>query len=147
MGRLILVLIVALPLLEIGTFILVGKAIGVLATLGLVIASVLVGATILRLRGLSMLARMRAALASGELPGAALADGVMVGIGAVLLIVPGFVTDVVGLLLLTPPIRRLIYRVLSRNMRVATVDVAASRGSDWNQPDTIELESDQWRDR
>lgn len=147
MGRFIILSLVALPLVEIAAFIAVGKAIGILATLGLVVLAVVAGALILRLRGFALPVQMRAALARGEMPASVLADGVVTSIGAVLLIVPGFVTDVVGLMLLLPPVRHLLFRLARRHMRVATVDMGAPRPADWRQPDTIELESDAWRDR
>ena len=147
MARFIVLGVLALPLFEIAGFILVGKAIGVLATLGLVLLSALVGVAILRIRGVAMPQRLRAALSSGTLPAEAFADGALVAVAAMLLIVPGFATDLLGLLLLVPPVRGLLLRLAGRHMRVASFTVGPAPGDTRRGPDTIELESDAWRDR
>ena len=148
MGRLFFAAAIALPLMEIAGFVLVGKALGVLGTLGLVLLSGLVGVLVLRAKGMALPFQLRAALERGELPGRSIADAMLVAIAGVLLIIPGFVSDIVALLLLLPPVRSLIYRLLSRNLTVvSSYDAAAGRGPSYRSSDTIELESDQWRDR
>lgn len=148
MGRLFFAALIALPLLEIAGFVIVGKAVGVLGTLGLVLLSGLVGILVLRAKGMMLPFQLRAAVERGELPGRSIADAMLVALAGVLLIVPGFVTDIVALLLLLPPVRGLIYRALSRSLKVVTTyDVSTSAHPTYRSSDTIELESDQWRDR
>lgn len=110
--------ILAWPLLEIAGFVLVGRQVGVLATVGLVVLSGLVGAILLRVQGFGTLARIRAELAAGRDPGREIAHGVMILVAGILLLLPGFVTDVLGLLLFVPPIRDLGWRLLKSRMSV-----------------------------
>lgn len=90
MLRFIPLLLLALPLIEIALFILVGRAIGVLPTLGLVILAVVVGGFVLRQQGLGVLNRMRTNMQTGTLPGQTLFDGMALALAAVFLIIPGF---------------------------------------------------------
>jgi UPF0716 protein FxsA len=112
-------LFLALPLLEIAGFIIVGRQIGALATIGLVLASSIAGSLLLRHQGFGVMARVRQEIEAGRDPSRHLAHGVMVLLAAVLLIVPGFITDIFGLLLFLPPVRDLAWW-LFRN-RIVTV--------------------------
>ena len=105
MPYLVLVLLL-LPFLEIYSLILVGGAIGVLPTIALVLGLSLFGAYLLREQGLSALFKAQDALAKGEMPVAAMIDGVGLTVAAGLLIAPGLITEVMGFLLLVPAIRR-----------------------------------------
>lgn len=98
-------LIFLVPILEIATFVVVGSHIGVLATLLLVMATSVAGAALLRIQGLGTLARIRAQVDRGALPDRELAHGAMIFVAGLLLLMPGFLTDVVGLLLFIPPVR------------------------------------------
>jgi len=100
---------------EIAAFILVGKAVGVIATLALVM---LAGITLLRRQGISTLNRMRADLAAGRAATGPLAQGALMAVAGVLLIIPGFLTDVAGLLLCLPVVRRGLGRAISRRVQV-----------------------------
>lgn len=124
---LIALLFIALPLFEIATFVIVGSKIGVLATIGLVIASAVVGMLLLRTQGVGALARAQAELQAGRDPGPHLVSGVMTTAAAILLLVPGFLTDVVGLLLLIPAFRGFVWRRLKSRVAVSG-DFATFRG-------------------
>ena len=143
--------ILLLPLAEIAGFVVVGKAIGVWATLGLVILSVLVGAVLLRAQGLSILRRMSLASRDGGVPGRDLVHGVMVVIAAFLLLVPGFITDILGLLLFIPGVRDLAWKYLSRRIIVMTSSPAfnRSRGMPPEKPNAngpvVDLDADDFR--
>ena len=148
MGRLFLIAVLALPLLEIAGFVVVGRAVGVFATLGLVLLAGVVGILVLRAKGMALPFQLRAAVERGELPGRSIADAMLVALAGGLLIIPGFVTDIVALLLLLPPVRNLIYKALSRRLKVvSSYDVTVGARPAYRTDDTIELESDQWRDR
>ena len=95
----------------------VGDAIGALPTVLLLLASWPIGAWTARAQGRAALARLRGALAEGRAPGREALDGVLVLVGGSLLMVPGFIADVVGLLLLTRPTRALARRGVMRNLR------------------------------
>lgn len=108
----------ALPILEIATFIYVGAAIGVLKTILLVVLSAIVGIAVLRYQGLSAFRKINRDIQTGHAPEVGIAHGFLIVIAGFLLIVPGFITDIVGLLLLLPPVRSLVWRFVSRNIIV-----------------------------
>ncbi|MBU2194193.1 MAG: membrane protein FxsA [Alphaproteobacteria bacterium] len=105
-------ILLAMPFVEIAGFVVVGERIGVLPTLGLVIATGVLGAFLMRLQGFGVMNRIRAELEDGRDPGRELAHGVMILLAGVLLLIPGFVTDIVGVLLFLPPLRDLAWRFL-----------------------------------
>lgn len=112
MFRLLLILFILVPILELWGLITVGKMIGAPLTILLVLLSGILGAYMAKSQGLKVLREMEAALYRGELPMPYIMDGVMILIGGVLLLTPGFFTDLVGLLFLIPPSRMLIKRWL-----------------------------------
>jgi len=135
------VLILGLVLAEIAAFILVGGAIGVLATLALTILGMVAGSMLLRWSGVATLARVRAEIAARRLPARPLADGAMLAIAALLIMVPGFITDIAGLLLLTPPVRGMLWRRLGGRLAVpreSRNEIPAGRGS------VVELEASEY---
>lgn len=95
-----------LPVIEMVILIKVGGWIGVWNTLLLVILTAITGATLLRQQGLATLLRANERLRKGEIPAQEMVDGMVMGIGAVLLLTPGFVTDAMGLFCLFPVSRR-----------------------------------------
>lgn len=111
-------LILVLPLLEIAGFVIVGQQIGALATVGLVIASTMAGSLLLRRQGFGVMRRVQAEMDAGHDPGRQLAHGAMLVLAAVLLIVPGFLTDIFALLLLLPPVRYFAWRNLKSRITV-----------------------------
>jgi UPF0716 protein FxsA len=148
-GRIVALGILAMPLIEIALFVVVGRALGVWLTLGLVLLSTLSGGLILRWRGLAMVGQIRSTVSARKLPGQRAADAMMIGVAALLLIVPGFFTSTIGLVLLLPPVRSLIYGWFSA--RVEVVDLSAGEYSAVRRErlgdDTIELDDDEWRPR
>jgi UPF0716 protein FxsA len=112
--------LLALPFVEIAGFVLVGRQIGVFATLALVIAAMLAGAILLRVQGFGVMTRIRKEVDAGRDPSRELANGVMILIAAILLLIPGFVTDIIGLLLFLPPVRDLAWRALKSRVVVST---------------------------
>ncbi|ANC92592.1 exclusion protein FxsA [Azospirillum humicireducens] len=107
-----LLLILLLPILEIVGFIQVGDWIGAGPTIGLLALSAVVGVLLVRHRGLSSLTRAQAAAARGEAPIGTVLDGFCAVLAGILLIIPGFLTDMLGLALLIGPLRRGIGRWL-----------------------------------
>ena len=112
--------LLALPLLEIAGFVIVGREVGALATVGLVVASGIAGVLLLRHQGFGVMARVRAEMAGGGDPSRQLAHGAMIVVAAILLIIPGFITDIIGLLLFLPPVRDLAWSRLKGRIVVAT---------------------------
>ena len=133
----------AMPLIEIAAFIIVGSQIGVLPTIGLTIATSVLGAVLLRVQGFGILSRMRTTMEAGGTPGRDLVHGLMVMVAGVLLILPGFVTDTIGLLLFIPAVRDLGWRFLKRRI----VIVGGEPNSGWRRqrgPNTIDLDEDEY---
>jgi UPF0716 protein FxsA len=116
-------------LAEIAAFILVGGAIGVLPTLGLVVAGMLGGVALLRWSGLALLRRTKAEFDAGRRPAPPLVEGALLGAAALLIMLPGFVSDVIGIALLVPAVRRGVRRVLGRRFAFLRPRPAAERGS------------------
>ncbi len=108
MGLVILAAIILPPLIEIAVFILVGSAIGVLPTVALTILTAVAGTALLRHQGFSLLARMQSEMDAGRVPGEDMMHGAMIVLAGLLLLLPGFVTDCIGLLLFIPPVRSAI---------------------------------------
>ncbi len=108
---------VVLPIVEIYVAIRVAHHIGVANTLGLLVLFSLVGAWLAKQAGFGVLARMRAQVEQGVLPGNEIIDGVLVLAAGVLLFVPGFVTGIVGLVLLLPPVRIMVRGGIKRSLR------------------------------
>ncbi|MDQ1375386.1 MAG: protein FxsA [Actinomycetota bacterium] len=104
----LLLLFVLVPFAELYVLIQVGHVIGALPTVGLLIAVSIVGAWLVKREGLAVLSRARQRGDAGEVPGKELVDGVLVLLAGALLIAPGFLTDVVGVLLLLPPVRAVL---------------------------------------
>jgi len=117
---LVLILLIGLPLLEIATFVVVGSKIGVLWTIALIVLSSIVGSILLRVQGFGVLARVRRDIDAGRNPGRELAHGAMILLAGILLLVPGFVTDVIGLLLFIPLVRDLAWRFLRERVTVTS---------------------------
>ena len=96
------------PLIELAVLIQVGSMIGVLPTLLLIVASAILGSVLLRVAGIATAWRAREKLARGELPEQEVLEGLLIAVGGGLLLLPGFISDVFGLLCLIPFTRRLL---------------------------------------
>ena len=149
MGRILFLAFLLIPLIEIACFILIGNAIGLWPTLLGVLVTAVAGSLLLRFQGISIVNDIRATMGRGELPARSLADAMMVGFAGVLLLTPGYFTDLIGLLLLIPPVRTALYAWLRSRVKVVatTSSSSFSYGQRQVEDDTIELDSDEWRPR
>ena len=111
---LLVVIFIGVPIAELYLIYKVGDAIGILPTLLLLAAASVLGSLLLRSQGSSVWRRFSETMAAGRVPHKELQHGVAVIFGGAFLITPGFLTDVVGLLLLLPPTRAVILRLLTR---------------------------------
>jgi UPF0716 protein FxsA len=97
---------------EMATFFWVESRIGLGWALALAVLTAVIGSFLVRRAGLSVLSRIQAKLGRGRLPGRELSDGAAVLVSGAFLISPGFITDVLGFLLLIPAVRDLVYRIV-----------------------------------
>lgn len=104
------------PVIEIWLLIKVGRIIGALPTVGLLLVVSLAGAWLARSQGLRIVTAIRDELAAGRLPAAHLLDGAMILAGGILLLTPGFFTDFLGLFFLVPATRTLLKRWLRKRL-------------------------------
>jgi UPF0716 protein FxsA len=117
MTRLLLgLLLIALPLCELALLIRTGQAIGFWATLGLVAGAALAGAAVMSRQGLTVARKTQAAIALGLSPAGPALDGAFLLLAGGLLVMPGFITDGLALLLLIPPMRRAVARWCVRRL-------------------------------
>jgi UPF0716 protein FxsA len=137
------VLFIAVPLVEIAVLIQVGQWLGVLDTIGLLLLISLLGVWLVKREGAGTLRRIREELSYGRMPTDGLIDGGLLMTAGVLLLVPGFVTDFFGLLLLLPPVRSGARRLAKRRFstRIAVVGRRSGTGPEgtWDARST-------WRD-
>jgi UPF0716 protein FxsA len=121
MFALLLVLFILVPIAELAVIIQVGQLIGVWWTIGLLIADSVLGGLLMRSQGRAAWRRFNAALAERRAPAREVLDGVLVIFGGALLLTPGFITDVFGLVFLLPPTRALLRRLLVRRFALRMV--------------------------
>ena len=110
-------LILLFPALELWVLIQVGKEIGALATVGLVFLSCIVGITLLRLRGVHIARTMQMELAAGRIPSNPIIDTFCLMAAGCLFLFPGFVSDVIAVLLIIPGVRHLLLSLFVTKMR------------------------------
>jgi UPF0716 protein FxsA len=112
-GKLFL-LFVLVPVAEIYVLVTVGSAIGAFPTIALVILTALAGAHLARLQGMSIMLRIRENLDQGFMPAEELLDGLLIFLAGMVLLTPGFLTDIAGLLMLLPATRNIFKRWLRK---------------------------------
>ena len=114
MPILLIVLFIVVPIAELYVIIQVGEAIGLWPTLALLLADALLGSFLLKHQGRGAWRRFNEALAQRRFPGKEVVDGLLIVVGGTLLLAPGFITDIFGLLLLIPPTRAIVRSILRR---------------------------------
>ena len=136
------IIVIGFLLAEIAGFILVGEWLGVLATLGLILLSMIAGAVLLRRQGLATLERSRADIRARRLPARPLFDGALQAAAAFLMILPGFITDLIGIALFIPGVRNAIWRRMSRGVEIRAARAGFERPS---LGPVVELDSGEYR--
>lgn len=143
--RVFLLLFLLFPVIELAVLIKVGSAIGVVPTLLLVIGTAILGSVLLRIAGVATAWRAREKLARGELPEQEVLEGLFIAIGGGLLLLPGFISDIFGVLCLIPFTRRLLVNKVRQRaqeqamrQRAFADDLAARSGQ--TRPNVLEGE-------
>ncbi len=122
----IYLLFIIIPAVELVLLIEVGKRIGTMPTLGLIVATGVIGATLARHQGLAVMSRLRGEVGAGRLPTDALIDGALILVAGALLVTPGVLTDAVGFLLLIPLTRMALKRHLRTRFQRAVKEGRAN---------------------
>lgn len=145
MLKILLILFIAVPLLEIFLLIQVGSVIGGLWTIFLVVLTAVIGGVMLRQQGFATLKRVQETFARGEIPAIELLEGAMLIFSGALLLTPGFFTDTIGFLLLTPMVRRRIVIYLLNKGVIMTAGGRPPGGEHYDsRPKT--LDGEYWKD-
>ncbi|MDX9740920.1 MAG: FxsA family protein [Gammaproteobacteria bacterium] len=110
MAALPLILFIVVPLLELYVLIEVGSEVGALTVIGLLVAAAIAGGLLLRWQGFSLAQRVRETLQRGELPAIEMLEGALVLFAGVLLLLPGFLSDIAAIALLLPWVRSALIR-------------------------------------
>ncbi len=115
-GIIFLLVLVGAPLLELYVLISVGSEIGALSTILISVFTAILGAALVRMQGVSVLMRVQQTMARGEAPALEMLEGALLMVSGVMLLFPGFITDMIGFLLLVPPLRqKFIVAMLKRS--------------------------------
>jgi UPF0716 protein FxsA len=143
----LVLLFIAVPIAELAVIIQVGQAIGIWWTIAILIADSVLGSWLMRHQGRTAWRRFNDAVQGGRVPAREVLDGALVIFGGALLLTPGFITDILGLVLLFPPTRALVRGVLVRRLAhrmVASATRARARpGADYDVEGTaVDIDQD-----
>jgi len=130
----LLILFIIVPIAELAVIIQVGQQIGVLWTIAILVADSILGSMLMRSQGRAAWRRFNVALQAGRPPAREVFDGVLVIFGGALLLTPGFITDIFGLLFLLPPTRAVLRRILVHRYADRMIASAMRRGPDGFAP-------------
>jgi UPF0716 protein FxsA len=148
--RMPLAILLLLPLAEIAAFVIVGKYVGVLATLGLTVLASVAGLVLLRVQGAGVLRRLQTESRNGTDPAREIVHGAMIVIAAFLLIIPGFITDLAGILLFVPFVRDFAWSLVKPHVTVMRGSRFSYRSSSSGGPASprstvIDLDAEDYR--
>ena len=124
---LLVLLFIAVPIAELAVILEVGQAIGVWWTIALLVADSILGSILMRMQGRAAWRRFNETVQAGRAPAREVLDGALVIFGGALLLTPGFLTDILGLILLVPPSRAVVRAVLRRRLAHRMVISATGR--------------------
>lgn len=134
---------VFVPLIELMLLIEVGGVIGTAWTFIIIIATALIGTKLVKQQGLATYQQIQTELAQGQMPARSMFDGICILISGILLITPGFITDGIGFLLVTPPFRALAYQQFGSKIKVKTMHSGYQQHSSFEQPPYDRFDDDQ----
>ncbi|QED48904.1 FxsA family protein [Cytobacillus dafuensis] len=115
--RYLVLIMITVPAAEIAVLLLSGKIIGVWPTIALILFTGFLGAYLAKKQGLETIRRVNEQLQNGQMPGDAILDGICILIGGILLLTPGFITDITGLLMLTSPTKLFFKKLILKMFR------------------------------
>ncbi len=133
----VFLILVGVPVIEIGLFIQLGGILGLWPTLAIVVLTALIGSALLRTQGLSTLEELKRTAETGQSPAGPLANGALILGAGILLLTPGFFTDSIGFLLMVPPVRALLIKWVAAR---AQMKIYAAAANSQQAPDIIDGE-------
>jgi UPF0716 protein FxsA len=130
---LLALLFLLVPIAELAVIIKVGSEIGIGNTIVVMLVVSVVGAWLVKREGLGVLRRVQEQVARGVVPGKELSDGFMIMLAGALMLTPGFLTDLVGIALLLPPVRAVVRRGIARRVkrRASIYEVRGREIDEW----------------
>ena len=128
-------LFLVVPLLELYVIIQVGQTIGAVNVILLLLAMSILGGWLMKREGMGVLRRFQAQVQRGEIPATEIVNGFLILFGGALMLTPGFLSDVVGMALLLPPVRAVVRAVLAKRFRT----IAVTRSQHLGGGDVIDL--------
>ena len=135
-------LFIAMPIAEIAVLIQVGSAIGAWTTIAIVILTAIIGTFMLRQQGMATLAKAQHRMQAGEMPAQQLLEGLLLLIGGVLLLTPGFITDFFGFCTLIPWSREFLAKQLAKRWMSGASILVGGRGFSTGGPGRFDQEHD-----
>jgi UPF0716 protein FxsA len=141
----LVLLFIVVPIAELAVVIQVGQQIGVAWTVAILVVDSILGSLLMRAQGRTAWRRFNEAIAAGKVPAREVLDGSLVIFGGLLLLTPGFITDVLGLLLLIPPTRAVVRAILARRLThrmVASMSAPRRQGDDVVEGTAVDVEND-----
>lgn len=126
MFRILFALFIIVPIIEISVLMQVGALIGAWPTVAIVILSAWLGAKYVRQQGLATMQSVQTKMAQGEMPSSEIVTGMMLLVAGVLLVTPGFVTDIVGLSLLIPSVRQALASTVQKHIKINQANAFAT---------------------
>lgn len=127
--RVLFILFAVLPILEIALLVNVGSIIGGWNTIGIVILTAFIGSYFVKREGISTLQTAQAKMQRNEMPGKELVEGLMLVVAGVLLVTPGFITDILGFMFVLPGTRHLLAAQVSKHVKMRVVMPGAGGAS------------------
>lgn len=148
-GLLLIILFIGIPLVELYVIIEVGSELGGILTVFLVVFTAVLGGLLVRMQGFSTLMRVKEVTDRGEVPALEMMEGMLLMVAGVMLLLPGFITDIFGFLLLIPPLRQRLIMTYLKKARIIRPagNPNAHDASTRNQPKIIEGEYEREDDR
>jgi UPF0716 protein FxsA len=141
----LVLLFIVVPIAELAVVIQVGQEIGVWWTIAILVADSILGSILMRAQGRAAWRRFNEAMGAGRVPAREVLDGGLVMFGGLLLLTPGFITDILGLILLIPPTRALVRAALARRLAhrmVVSMTGPRGRVDDIVDGTAVDVESD-----
>ncbi|WP_068084547.1 FxsA family protein [Polycladidibacter stylochi] len=141
---------ILIPTVEIYTFVQVGSEIGALTTILITVLTAIAGTILLRTQGLSLLMRINGEMNAGRVPNEELFHGAFIVLAGIMLLIPGFISDTLGLVLFIPAVRSAIIATMKKNIKVREVNIkmqGGDRNSNQSNRDnhkTIDLQESEW---